>query len=417
MIENKKQVKCGLIGKTLRHSFSPQIHKRLADYSYTLFELSEDELGGFVKNKESFDVCNVTIPYKKAVMPYLDEISEEAKKIGSVNTLIRRADGTLRGENTDYFGFSYMLCAGNISVRGKKVAILGTGGASATAYAVCSDMGAEKITFVSRKGEINYENVYEKAADCEIIINCTPVGMYPNNEKSPIQLSRFTGVEAVADMIYNPAKTKLLLDAEALGINGVNGLSMLVAQAKRACELFLNVKIDDCEIGKITREIQAETKNIVLIGMPGCGKTTIAKILADRLGRKLIDTDQMIVDAAGTSIPEIFAAHGESYFRELEHRAAKEAGKMSGCVIATGGGIVTHPENYNSLCQNANVVFIRRDLSLLSREGRPLSIGADLEAMYKERLPMYRRFCDLEVSNDTAPGQCSDEIIKAIGGK
>ncbi|MBE6584658.1 MAG: shikimate kinase [Ruminococcaceae bacterium] len=407
-------MRCGLIGRTLSHSFSPQIHRELADYSYYLFELEENELEAFIKDSNSFDACNVTIPYKKAVMPYLDEISEEAEKIGSVNTILRREDGTLRGENTDYYGFSYLLHRGNISITGKKVAILGTGGASVTAYAVCSDLGAESITFVSRTGEVNYQNVYDVAADTEVVINCTPVGMYPHNEISPIELSRMPYVESVADMIYNPKKTKLLLDAQRLGINNVNGLSMLVSQAKRACELFLGCHIDDSEIDRVIRAVEQETQNIVLVGMPGCGKSTIAKLLSQKTGRALIDTDDLIVEYEGRSIPEIFATDGEEYFRGVEHRAAAEAGKQSGKIIATGGGIVTREDNYDSLCQNATVVFIKRDVSRLSRGGRPLSQNGDLEQMYQKRLPMYRQFCEVEVSNDTTPENCVRRILDAI---
>ncbi len=414
MITGKKHMKCGLIGKTLKHSFSPQIHRELADYSYELFELEECELEAFVKNRDSFDACNVTIPYKKAVMPYLDMISDDAEKIGSVNTILRMPDGTLYGHNTDYFGFSHMLKKGSIEILGNRVAILGTGGAAATAYAVCHDMGAESIVFVSRTGDINYQNVYDAASDSEVLINCTPVGMYPNNEASPVDLNKLPCVKAVADMIYNPAKTRLLLDAEALGISCINGLCMLVAQAKYASELFLSLSIDDSETDRITRSIECEMRNIVLVGMAGCGKSTVGKLLASMTGREFIDTDELIVKYEKRSIPEIFATDGEQYFRQVEHRAAADAGKLSGKIIATGGGIVTIEENYNSLCQNAVVVFIKRDTSLLSREGRPLSVNGDLDKMYAERLPMYKHFCDIEVSNDKTPEACAHAILKAI---
>ena len=309
-----------------------------------------------------------------------------------------------------------MLSKAQIDVCGKKVTILGSGGASATAYAVCSDLGAEVITVVSRTGSVNYDNVYDKAQDTEIIINCTPVGMYPDNEVSPVELCHLKKLITVADMIYNPAKTKLLIDAEKLGIKHVSGLSMLASQAKRSCELFLSQSISDSNIDRIVHEIEAETKNIVLIGMPSCGKTTIARILAQRLNRPMLDTDQMIEVAEQMSIPDIIKIQGEDYFRALERRAAIEAGKLSGYVLATGGGIVKTPENYVSLRQNSTVVFINRDTSLLSREGRPLSQNADLEKMLEERLPLYRSFCDLEVSNDSSPEECANAIIKAFGG-
>jgi len=410
MIKGKEKIKCGLIGERLGHSFSPGIHRYLADYSYELFEMSENEIGDFLRS-DRFDSVNVTIPYKKAVMPFLDEISDEAMRIGSVNTITRTASGGLRGDNTDYFGFSYLLRKSGIEIMGKNVLILGTGGASLTARTVSADMGAKKITFVSRSGEINYENVYERCADAEVIINCTPVGMYPNNLASPISLEQFSRVEGVADMIYNPSKTKLLLDAEQLGIRNTNGLTMLVAQAKRACELFLGEQIDDREIDRITSIIEGETMNIVLVGMPGCGKSTVAAALSELTGRELIDTDALIVEREGRSIPEIFASDGEKYFRQLESMIAAEVGKLNGKIIATGGGIVTREENLDALRQNGNIFFIKRDLSLLSRDGRPLSQGADLEDMYAKRLPLYLNFADFTIDNSLSPRECAEAII------
>ena len=410
MISGKKNIRCGLIGERLSHSFSPQIHRHLSDYSYELFEMSESEVGEFLKS-DRFDSTNVTIPYKKTVMPFLDEISDEAVRIGSVNTITRTETGGLRGDNTDYFGFSYMIRKSGIEIKGKKVLILGTGGASLTARTVSADMGAESITYVSRSGEVNYENVYEKCADAEVVINCTPVGMYPKNLVSPVSLERLPRVEGVADMIYNPAKTKLLLDAERLNIKHINGLSMLVAQAKKACELFLGESIDDTEIDRITSLIENETMNIILVGMPGCGKSTISSLIAEATGRGLVDTDALIVEAEGRSIPVIFANDGEDFFRLCEHKAAEEAGKLSGKVIATGGSIVTRDENLDALRQNGKVFFIGRDLSLLSRDGRPLSQGADLSEMYKKRLPMYLKFSDFTVDNNGSVSDCANEII------
>jgi len=418
MIFCKKEIRCGLIGEKLSHSFSPQIHSHLCDYSYTLFEMSENEVGEFVRSNK-YDSTNVTIPYKKTVMPFLEEISDEAERIGSVNTIIRTESGALRGENTDYFGFSYLLERSGIEISGKKVLILGTGGASLTARAVCADMGAESIIFVSRNGKINYTNVYERCANTEVIINCTPVGMYPKNLVSPIELDRFPALVGVADMIYNPAKTKLLLDAERLGIKNINGLSMLVAQAKRACELFLGETIENSEIDRICSMIEAETGNIILVGMPGCGKSTIAKALAEATGRELIDTDELIVKNEERSIPEIFAAEGEEYFRECESRVAADVGKMSGKIISTGGGIVTRASNLDSLRQNGTIFFIHRELELLSRDGRPLSQGANLEEMYQKRHPLYLTFADFTVDNCTTVDECAEAIANIFlnGGK
>lgn len=410
MIFGKKTIRCGLIGEKLSHSFSPQIHRHLADYSYELFEMSQDEVGAFLKS-DRFDSTNVTIPYKKTVMPFLEEISDEAMRIGSVNTITRLPSGGLRGDNTDYFGFSYMLQKSGIEICGKNVLILGTGGASLTAGTVSSDMGAKTVRFVSRSGEINYENVYERCADTEVIINCTPVGMYPKNLISPIKLEPFSRLEGVADMIYNPARTKLLLDAEGLGIKRINGLSMLVAQAKKACELFLDVKIDDSEIDRIVSLIEEETMNIILVGMPGCGKSTVASLISEMTGRELIDTDALIIENEKRSIPDIFATDGEDFFRQCENRAATDAGKLSGKVIATGGGIVTRDENLDALRQNGKIFFIERDISLLSRDGRPLSIGSDLSKMYEKRLPLYKKFADENVNNSLSPDDCAHKII------
>ncbi len=411
MISGKENYRCGLLGEHLSHSFSPEIHAQLANYSYSLFEMPASEVENFLR-QNSFDGINVTIPYKKAVMPYLAEISEEALRIGSVNTIIRTESGALRGDNTDYYGFTYLIKKSGIELSGKRVLILGTGGASLTARAAAYDAGAASIDFVSRSGEINYENAYEKCPDTEIIINCTPVGMYPENLSCAIDIKRFPLCEGVADMIYNPSKTKLLLDAEALGIKYTNGLAMLVAQAKRACELFLGTDIPDSETDRICSLISSNTSNIILVGMPGCGKSTVSALIARLTGRELIDTDCLVESAEGRPIPDIFASNGEQYFRECEHRAALEAGKLSGKVIATGGGIVTREENLDALRQNGKIFFIKRDIALLSRDGRPLSIGSDLEKMHDKRLPMYLKFADFAVENKSSPEACAEEIIR-----
>ncbi len=403
-------MKCGLIGEKLAHSFSPQIHKALADYSYFLFEMSEEDVGNFLAG-DGFDAVNVTIPYKKTVMPFLDEISEEALRIGSVNTVTRTKKG-LRGDNTDYYGFLYTVKKSGIEIPQKKVLILGTGGASLTARTVSADLGASEIVFVSRTGETNYETVYEKHTDAAVVINCTPVGMYPNNGTAPIDLTRLPHCRGVIDMIYNPAKTKLLLDAERLGIPCINGLSMLVAQAKRACELFLSTEIADSEIDRITSSIAAETGNIILIGMPGCGKSTVGKLLSDLTGRPLVDSDSKVAEKYGSKPSEIILNEGEDAFRRIEHAVLCDICKKSGQIIATGGGVVTRPENFDILRQHGRAFFLERSLEKLATEDRPLSQRQTLSEMYQKRLPLYKVFCDHTVLNEGDPEDCAHEILK-----
>ena len=323
-----KSYKLGLIGEKLGHSFSPAIHTKLGTPDYSLFELKPEELETFLE-REDFDGLNVTIPYKKAVIPYCAELTEQAKRIGSVNTIIRRADGTLLGHNTDYDGFLYMIRSSGVEVQGKKCLILGTGGASLTVRTVLEDLSAGEIVFISRTGENNYQNL-DRHADARIIVNTTPVGMYPRNGEAPLDVRAFPVLEGVFDLIYNPARTRLMLDAEQLGIPAVNGLGMLVAQAKAASERFRDISIPDHVVEDITREIEKQTKNLILVGMPGCGKSTIGRKLAARLDRPLVDTDEEIVKRIGCTIPEYFASHGEEEFRKREHEVLRDFSSRSG---------------------------------------------------------------------------------------
>lgn len=400
MIEGTN-IRAGLIGAKLGHSFSPRIHRELADYPYDLIELEEAEVGTFLKSGK-FDALNVTIPYKKTVMPFLAEISPEAQRIGAVNTVVRRPDGTLAGFNTDYAGFSDLVSDLGVSLEGKKVVVLGSGGASQTAITVAADMGARAVVVISRSGEDNYENL-DRHADAEILINATPVGMYPKNGVSPVSLDAFPKLEAVFDMIYNPARTALLLEAEARGIPHRNGLLMLVSQARRAAELFLDTKIDDLEVKRITESIARETENIVLVGMPGCGKSTLGKLIAERLGRKFVDCDAEIVKAAGTSIPDIFANEGEEGFRTRESAVLADICKESGLVVATGGGAVTRERNLPLMHQNGTVLFLDIKPDALPTDGRPLSQKKTPAVLYAERLPLYRAAADviIPITRDT----------------
>lgn len=406
-------LRCGLLGEKLGHSYSPQIHARLGDYGYKLYEKAPEELGDFLTSG-TFDGLNVTIPYKKAVMPYCAALSPTAERIGCVNTLVRRADGTLFGDNTDYWGFLHMVRASGVAVSGKKCLVLGSGGASLTVQAVLSDQGGLPVV-ISRRGENNYENL-SRHLDAALIVNATPVGMYPNVGAAPLEIGQFPKLEAVLDVVYNPARTQLLLDAEARGIPAVNGLAMLVAQAKRAGELFTGQPIPEEKTGEILRQLRGQMENIILIGMPGCGKSTVGKALAQRLGRRFVDADTVLEELAGKTIPEIFAEDGELAFRRWETETLRHLGKESGLVLATGGGCVTQEENYPLLHQNGRIVFLQRAVEKLSTDGRPLSQSGDLEKMYEARRESYFRFADQAADNNGDLEETLKQIINALEG-
>lgn len=403
----------GLLGKKLSHSLSPQIHAFFGDYPYDLIEKSEEELAAFFADPP-VAAMNVTIPYKKTVIPFCTELDEVAKRIGSVNTI--RFDGeAVRGYNTDYYGFSYMLKRAEISVVGKKVLVLGSGGASATVCCVLEDQQAKSVVVISRSGEHNYGNL-DRHRDAEIIINTTPVGMYPETAAAPVSLSAFPNCEAVVDLIYNPLRTRLLLDAERRELKTANGLAMLVAQGHRAAEIFFNKPLDIGLIENGLRGLEQEFRNIVLVGMPGCGKSTLARLLAQTLGKEAVDTDAAVEQNAGRSIPDIFAEQGEAAFRRLEAEAVQELGKGAGKVIATGGGAILTEENRNALRQNAVVVFLERQLDTLATNGRPLSKSREaIEELYKQRLPLYREVADVTVTVTGTPEETCRRIWEAIG--
>lgn len=404
-------MKCGLIGEKLGHSFSPMIHEKLADYSYDLVELCADEVEAFVKNTE-LDAYNVTIPYKKTVMPLLDVISPEAQAIGAVNTVVRR-DGRLYGYNTDYFGFCHMLDKSGICIKGKKVLVLGTGGAAVTVCAVLGDRQAAEIVSVSF--ENNTPEFLAKHTDVDILINATPVGMYPKNGISPVDLSLFPKCQGVLDVIYNPSKTKLLLDAEEIGIPYINGLPMLVAQAVKAFEFFTGDTADEGTCERITAEIESQTKNIILIGMPGCGKSTVGRLLASMLGRPFHDADDIFTKTYEITPAQVIMNEGEQTFREMEHRIAKELGKLSGTVISCGGGVITQDRNYNVLHQNGTIIFLERDLDKLSKKGRPLSQSRPIEELYESRINAYKRFADITVKSTEVQSKTAKLMIERLG--
>ena len=404
-------MQCGLLGRKLGHSYSPQIHGQLASYSYSLFEKEPEELEGFLKNG-NFLGLNVTIPYKKDVIPFLDQLSPVARRLGAVNTIVRRGDGSLVGHNTDYFGFRYLVQQSGLDVRGKKVLVLGSGGASNTAVAALQELGA-RVVIISRSGENNYGNLHLHA-NASVIVNTTPVGMYPNTGVSPIDLGCFPQLEGVLDVVYNPARTQILLDAENRGLVAMNGLWMLVAQAKESAEWFSGETIPDSRIVQIHAALRAQMENIILVGMPGCGKTTIGRLLARETGKQFVDADEALEARVGRKITDIIPTDGEAAFRCLETETLAELGKQSGFVIATGGGCVTQERNYPLLHQNGTILWLTRALDKLPTEGRPLSQTGKLQQMLATRQPMYRRFADAVIENDGTVEETLAQIRAAL---
>ncbi len=415
----------GLLGRKLGHSWSVPIHQALGCAGYRLIELEPEELGNFLRRKD-IGGLNVTIPYKRDVIKFCDMLDPAAEAIGSVNTLVRQAE-KLVGCNTDIDGFLYMLRRAGISLTGKKVVILGSGGASLTAQTAARREGAREIVVVSRSGPDNYENLPERHADAEALVNTTPVGMWPKLEGQPVDLRLLPNVTAVADLIYNPGRTNLLLQAEELirtrkpwnwemgdpaprSIRCTGGLSMLVHQAKRAEELFFNCSIPDGKTEEITTRLRREMTNIVLVGMPGSGKTTVGQALAKLSGKPFTDLDGEIIRRSGKPIPDIFAQEGEEVFRTLEHQVLEEACTKSNQIIATGGGAVLWSENRAAMRRTGRVYRLRRKLEDLPTEGRPLSQAGKLEEMERLREPLYSAAADFSVLNETSPEETASEI-------
>ncbi len=400
--------KFGLLGRKLAHSYSPQLHNMLSDYEYKLYEVEPEDLDTFMATTE-LSGMNVTIPYKKSVMKYCVELSDVARKMGCCNTLVKMPDGW-HGDNTDYYGFCAMVRNRGIDFDGRKVLVLGSGGASNTVCRASEDLGAREIVIISRTGDNNYSNL-DRHADANIIVNATPVGMFPYNGQAPLELKQFPKIEGVVDLIYNPERTALLLQAEKLGIRHTDGLYMLVAQAKKAAEIFAGNAIAESENERINDVLRAEMNNIILVGMPGCGKSSVGKLLAQKTGRKFIDADQAIVESAGTPIPEIFKQDGEAGFRKIETKVLEELGKLSGVIIATGGGCVTRPENYPLIHQNGMIFWLQRDISKLPTNGRPLSQANPLEKLYADRKDKYAAFADAIIDNNGSLEATVDAII------
>lgn len=399
------EYKYGLLGKKLSHSFSPMLHKDFGGYEYGLFEKEENEVEDFILNG-GFKAINVTIPYKKTVVPYMDELSDIAKRIGSVNVVVRREDGSLYGNNTDYFGLKYLIKRHEVSVEGKKVLILGNGGAAPTVRVLMEDLGASEIVIISRSGENNYENIYLHH-DAQVIVNTTPLGMYPKNGESAINPADFKQCESIVDIIFNPLKTKLLLEAEKCGIKVVNGIDMLVAQAAAGCEDFIGKKVSSEKIEAECDLLKSKVENIVLIGMPGSGKTYVGTLLAQNLGREFYDSDVEYNNVFGTTPAEDITANGEEFFRKRETEIISSLSKKSGIVLSTGGGVVTRPENLDYLRQNGAIVYIKRNVGLLATEGRPLTAAKSREVLFAERKALYEGWADYTINNNDY-----DESIK-----
>lgn len=407
-------MKYGLIGEKLGHSFSKVIHESFADYEYDLMPVAKEDLHDFMTKRE-FSAINVTIPYKQDVIPYLSYIDDAAKKIGAVNTIVNR-DGKLYGYNTDFGGLRKLILKNDFDFIGKKVLILGTGGTSKTAFAVAEDLGAAEIYNVGRKSEVNYDNVKALHNDACYIINTTPCGMFPNNDTAAISLDGFSNLEGVVDVVYNPLKTKLVRQAESLGIKGCCGLYMLVSQAVFASEIFLGVKYDEQVYENVYKKLLTQKQNIVLTGMPGSGKSTIGKALAEKLGKEFVDTDDLIVSSEGKQISDIFACCGEKYFRDVETAAIKDISCKNGYVIATGGGAVLRSENIDYLKSNGKIFFLNRPLDdIIPTDDRPLSSNFDdLKKRFDERYPTYIATADEEIIVDGIVENAVDRIIKKL---
>ena len=405
----------GLIGEHLPHSFSKEIHEQLADYTYELHEVAKEDLDRFMREK-AFKAINVTIPYKQDVIPYLDAISESAREIGAVNTIVNR-DGRLFGDNTDQIGMTQLIQKIGLDLAGKTVLILGTGGTSRTAQYVAKKLGAAAIHTVSRSGKggsLTYENAAEQCPEAQIILNTTPAGMFPNPDGQAIDLAPFPKLEGVMDVVYNPLRTQLVQQAHSLGLPAEGGLYMLVGQAVAAVEVFLDKKLPADALDRVFASVLKEKENIVLTGMPGAGKSTVGALLADALGRKLIETDLVIQEKTGLHPSEIISGQGEPAFRDIEAQVIGDAAMKNGAVISTGGGAILREENIRHLRANGKIYFIDRNLNdILPTDDRPLSADrAALEKRYNERYDIYCGTADLIVPVEGGADRVAEIIRK-----
>lgn len=405
----------GLIGEKLSHSFSKEIHEQLTDYSYELCEIARDDLASFMQRRE-FCAINVTMPYKKEVIPFIDKISDVANELQAVNVIVNK-NGKLYGFNTDYIGLKEQILRTGYDMHNKKVLVLGTGGASRTSALVVKHLGAKEVLLVSREkheNSITYNEAYSLHTDADVIINGTPVGMYPNFDNTPIDINKFPNLSAVFDAVYNPLRTKIVHEAKKRGLIAESGLYMLVSQAINAIELFIGTKIDPQKTDKVYNKTFKSKENIVLIGMPSSGKTTVGTILAKSLGREMIDLDNEIEKRLGATIAEFFKEHTEKEFRDIETEVTKNISKRNGIIIATGGGCILREENISALKLNGRLYFIDRSLeNLIPTDSRPLATKkSDIEALYYARYDIYTSVCDARIDGNLSPEEEVNLIIE-----
>lgn len=402
----------GVLGRVLGHSYTPTIYRELAGLDYVRFEREPEEVDAFLHGGE-WEGVNVTIPYKKVAARTVDELSDTARRLGNVNTVTRTADGRLRGDNTDYFGFRMLVESLGIEVAGKKAVVFGgSGGAGSTAMAVLADLGARPVS-IGRSGEATYADL-PGHADAALAVNCTPAGMYPRCPDAPCSLDALSALEGLVDIVYNPARTGLMMEAESRGIPAAGGLLMLVAQAAEAVRIYTGERIGGARIREVTDRLAASERNVALIGMPGCGKTRVGENLARLLGREHADIDRALEERLGRSCASFITERGEEAFREEESSVLREVASRSGLVVSCGGGVVTREGNYPLLHQNSTIVMLDRKLDELSRKGRPITARDGIAALAEQRMPRYRKWADIAVASRESAGATARAVCDAL---